>query len=229
MCMVVSDKQVLEKAMELFYEEHGDGAPVPEVAELVEGGYITRARQLLRSNGKKHVRMMELKYAKQEADYYARQVEQLQEQLEAKEKQIQQLQQRIKFYSENVDNLANARAKELNQQQIQQLQYKITQLETEKQKLQQQLANATAPAQPAVKVVVKKQSNISKALKVLGIITAAIVFPPFAIIAPALLQKLSSNKKVVKLDTYEMTPQAMAAKAPQSTSVGQQVLKLEGS
>jgi len=226
---MVSDRQVLDKAIELYMLDHGDGAPVPEVAELVEGGYITRARQLLRSNGKKHVRMMELKYAKQEADYYARQVEQLQEQLEAKEKQIAQLQERIRFYSEQIDTLANARAKEINQQQIQQLQYKITQLETEKQKLQQQLANATAPAQPAAKVVVKKQSNISKALKVLGIITATIVFPPFAIIAPALLQKLSSNKKVVKLDSYQMEVQQMAAKAPQSTPVGQQILKVEGS
>jgi hypothetical protein len=34
---------VLEKAMELFYEEHGDDAPTPEVAELVEGGYIAKA------------------------------------------------------------------------------------------------------------------------------------------------------------------------------------------
>jgi len=29
--------------MELFYEEHGDDAPTPEVAELVEGGYIAKA------------------------------------------------------------------------------------------------------------------------------------------------------------------------------------------
>jgi cell division protein FtsB len=227
--MVEFDRKVYEKAVELFMQDHGDDAPIPEFSELVEGGYITRARQLLRSNGKKHIRNMELKYAKQQADYYAQQVEQLQQELEAKEKQIQQLQQRLQFFTEQVDTLANARAKEINTKEIEQLKYRITQLETEKAKLQQQLANATAPAQPTAKVVAKKESNISKALKLAGIITAVVVFPPAAIIAPALLQRLSSNKKVVKLDTYEMTPQQMATKAPVSTPVGQQILKLEGS
>jgi DNA repair exonuclease SbcCD ATPase subunit len=227
--MVEFNRAVYEKALELFYQDYGDDAPTPEWDELMEGGYITRARQLLRSNGKKHIRSMELKYAKQEADYYARQVEQLQEQLEQKEKQIAQLQERIKFFSEQVDTLANARAKELNQKEIEQLKYRITQLETEKAKLQQQLANGPAPTASTAKVVSRKQSNISKIVKLAGIITAVVVFPPAAIIAPALLQKLSSNKKVVKLDKYEAEAQQMAAKAPASTPIGQQILKLSES
>ena len=227
--MVEFDRKVYEKAVELFMEDHGDDAPIPEFSELVEGGYITRARQLLRSNGKKHMKAQMMKWKEQEANYYAQQVEQLQQELEAKEKQIAQLQQRLQFFTEQVDTLANARAKEINTKEIEQLKYRITQLETEKAKLQQQLANATAPAQPTAKVVVKKQSNIVKALKVLGIITAVVVFPPAAIIAIPLLQRLSSNKKVVKLDSYPTTAQQMAAKAPVSTPVGQQILKLEGS
>jgi uncharacterized protein (DUF3084 family) len=227
--MVVSDKVVIEKAIELWVQDHGDGSILPEVSELVEGGYIAKARQVLKANGKKHMKAQMMKWKEQEANYYAQQVEKLSMELEQKEKQIQQLQQRIRFFTEQVDTLASARAKELNQKEIEQLKYRITQLETEKQKLQQQLANTTAPAQPTAKVVAKKESNISKALKLAGIITAVVVFPPAAIIAPALLQKLSSNKKVVKLDSYPTTAQAMAAKAPVSTPIGQQVLKLEGS
>lgn len=80
--------EVLEKAKELFFKENPD-ANTPEINELIEGGYIKRAKELVGAE-KRRAKDAELKAKEQEKEYYRQLAEEFYEKMQDKQELLEQ-------------------------------------------------------------------------------------------------------------------------------------------